>query len=259
MVRLISSKKAGQLGAGIGLIVAVIYFFFFIMIVNSAENVVGLGVSSDLVTIDLGAVEFDAIIGSSFCANPRNYYNADTGEQSIYTNAETDRLFCEESAGVLSSSTCNDISGCNWTSVTSGFWFWTTTSEPSCIGDINSTTYGIEKNNPFFGRPRIVSHNNTGYWESFTPFDDPSVCTHPNVIQNKTLCNMFSCQWELVTADTSFNSVGSVYSTISEVFTFRYDFGFTNQTLSLLMNFIFIVLPLLLLIVSLYFMLPVVH
>jgi len=258
-LKLLKSKKGGEFQAGIFLIFAVAYFFFFILVVNSSENVAGLGATNtSLVNIDLGTVEFDAIIGSSFCTNPRSGYDATTGESYLYSNAQSDRLFCEESIGIKGSSICSDIAGCSWQNVTSGWWFWTSTTSASCIGNINSSYYNIESTNPIIGRPRVKVHNNTGYWATYTPFNDPSACEHPNVLLNKTLCDMFSCSWEIATADTTFNSVGSIYSTIAEVFTFRYDFGFSNEAIAVLMNFIFIVLPLLVLIISLYFMIPLI-
>lgn len=121
------------------------------------------------------------------------------------------------------------------------------------LGDINSTEYGIEKNNPLFGRPRVVPHNNTNLWQQYTPFADASICTHPNVFQNKSLCNMFSCSWESITPESNFKSAGNLYSSIADVFTFRYDFGFTNSTISFILNVIFVILPLMILILSVYY------
>ena len=260
MVKMLLNKKAGAFGSGILFIVLVVYFFIFILVVSSSEKISALAETNDtIVTINLGNVEFDAIIGSSFCTDPRYYYNAETGEKKKYNLNEYDRLFCEESVGILSQDICDDISGCKWENVTSGWWFWKTVEDASCIGNINSTYYGIAQTTVVIGRPRIESHNNTGVWAIYTPFSDPSACQHPNVIRNKTLCDMFSCSWTPVTPDSSFKSVGNVYSTMSDVFSFRYDFGFANQGLSLFMNFIFIVLPLLILIVSLYFMIPFFH
>jgi len=258
---LIRSKKGGEFKASTWFIAIAIYYIFFILAVYSAENI-SLGASTQgLTNTSLDSINLQGTIGTYYCDNPRFYYNANTGEKLEYSNAENDRLFCEQSEGVFSSSACNSINGCTWTNSTGGFWNWWTGTEVEnlCLGDINASSYGIEIADGFIGRPRVASHDNTGSWSTYTPFSDPSPCNHPNVQYNKTLCNMFSCSWEKISADTTLTGAGDIYSTIGQLFTFSYDFGFENQGINYLVTFLFVILPLLILLLAIYFMAPVIH
>src|SRR6056297_1702685 len=231
------NKKGGSFNAGVWFIGVMIYFVFFILIVHGTTSLDEETADSDLVEIELEGVNFDTLIGTNYCTSPRFGYNAQTGELTEYNRRNRDKLFCEESPGALSQSECNDIAGCSWENVTTGFWFWESTESASCIGDINATEYDIEMTDPLIGRPRVKSHNNTGIYGTYTPFSDPNVCEHPEVLYNKTLCDLFVCTWESATPDATFNSVGSIYSTVGDVFTFRHDFGFSNSTFAFIVNF----------------------
>jgi len=252
-------KKGGQAVAGVWFVAIAIYFIFFILGVYSAENIANGTSNTTLTNSDIDSINFNNIIGTTICENPRYYYNPDTAEESIYNNAQNDRLFCEESVGIFSQTSCESIAGCTWENVTSGWWIFSSTDDATCMGDINASAYGIDVNDGFIGRPRVAPHNNTGVWATYTPFSDASVCTHPNVENNKTLCDLFSCSWTTISAETGFNSAGDIYSTIGDIFTFRYDFGLSNNGVKFFLNFFFVVLPLLILIISIYFMLPVIH
>ena len=253
-----NGKRGGSFGATTFFILATIYFIFFIIVANASENLGSMS-ESDYVTVELDGIEFDALMGSSYCTNPRFKFDPQTGEKSEYGSAWVDSLKCEESAGVLSQSSCETITGCAWENVTGGWWFWETTESASCIGDINATSYGVSQTTPVLGRSYVTGHTNTGLWAKYTPFSDSSPCEHPSVLKDIELCSTFSCTWEKVTPETTFNSVSTIYGTVGDIFTFRYDFGFESTGLTLLVNFLFIILPLLILILSVYYMIPLLH
>jgi hypothetical protein len=250
------NRRAGQFGAGIWFILLVVYFFFFVVIVNS------VGVLDDIAGDYSGAatnVDFTSLTGRTYCSDPRYAYDAATGQETVYSSSSRDRLFCEESIGVRDQTTCDSIAGCSWETVTTGFWFWTTVINATCIGDINATAYGVDMTDPIIGRPRVMSHDSTGVFSSYTPFSSPSPCDHENVIFNKTRCEVFTCSWTSEAPQETIKSATGIYDTVKTLFLFRYDFGFENAGLAVLANFIFIVLPLLMLIMALYFMLPIIH
>lgn len=251
-------KKGGSFGAGKWLIVLVIYFMFFILSVNSVQNLVNADNLNSDISLEINNYDFSGILGNSYCSNPRFSYDPATGEKEEYPKAFTDRLRCEESIGVLDQSTCDIIEGCTWENVTSGFWFWETTESASCIGDINATAYGIEVTTSIF-RPRVAAHNNTGIYAANTPFLDPTPCTHPEVLTNKTKCDLFSCSWEDINIQSSYTEPSRVLDTVGDLFTFRYDFGFDNDNYNYILNILTFVIPLLMLIVSIYYMLPFAH
>lgn len=249
MFRPIKSKKGGEFQAGVWFSVLVVYFIFFILVVNSANNIDPTLQGDSNATID----ESRYISISSYeCTEPRYKYNPETLETTEMRNSELRSIDCEESIGTKSADDCNSISGCNWENVTTGFWFWKSTEYASCLGHINVSAYGMDTSSTFSGDV-LAPHDNTGTLRTASP------CNHPNVIENRSNCDLFSCSWERIDNTAAFENPTDIYATVGEVFTFRYDFGFSDSTVSFILNFIFILLPLLALSVSLYFLIPFFH
>lgn len=249
-MKLLNNKKGGEFNAGVWLVGIVIYFIFFILTTNGVSQL--YAESGENITISSSNLDFSSFAGGNYCNNPRYAYNPETLEQYEYKTTQYDFLNCEESIGVKSESICSNINGCSWDNVTSGFWFWTTTEEASCIGNINASYYGIETTTEITGEV-VKAHNNTA------TFGIVSICNHPNVIQNKTLCSTFGCTWDTLKIDNTYTSTSSVIDTVKDLFSFRYSFGFDDDTANNILNVIFFYIPLLMLIVSIYFMLPIVH
>lgn len=249
-MRLLNNKKGGDFQAGKWLVILVIYFMFFIFTANGVSN---LYTESDVSELSVSDSNFDysSLIGENVCSNPRYYYDPTSLDTYEYSNVNVRNLECDESIGVKSQTICESINGCVWENVTSGLWFWETTEAASCLGKINASYYGINTSTIFKGEV-VAAHDNTPTFGAATP------CNHPNVLENQSLCDIFSCTWQKVEIADSYTSSSSVVDTVKELFTFRYDFGFSDNVNSIVI-FIFFIIPLIMIIVSIYYMLPFAH
>lgn len=241
----IFGKKGGVFVAGVWILLLILYFTIFIFIVNGSQNI---SIESDY-NLNSSLNNYDMFENTGQCSLPRYFYSSNTGE--IKETKYPDNMDCRVNVGVTSSETCNSINGCNWTEVTSGFWLWKETFE-TCDGSINGSYYGIETTN-FLGGVYSKTHDNVNF------NDENNVCTHPSVIHNKSLCSMFSCSWVETNKDIEQVNYKTLMSSVSDLFTFKYDFGFDNSFIAYIMNFIFFVLPLFMLIIAIYFASPVIH
>jgi len=250
------NKKAGSiLGASVFFFLF-IYFVVFILVADGADS---MGTEND----DINVTDFSGTDGGLYgigyfgqvCNTPRYEYDPESTDVSE-TN-DPDHLDCERTKGVLRSDICNSIEGCSWENVTSGFWFWETTEDATCLGSINASYYGIDTTS-FLGREVVVEHSNTEVFRDRYG-SKKSICNHPNVVRNESLCNTFSCTFDFLQTDLEDTGLSSIRRTAGDVFTFRYDFDVENSVLSFVINFVLVILPMIALLISIYFMLPIVH
>lgn len=244
----------GEFQAGKWLILLFIYFTFFVLIVASVNTFDGEISDLNNYNTSVSSEDFQDMNYEFTCEEPRYYYTANA-EKDVYDKTARDRLHCSESYGVISNESCNDIEGCSWDFVTTGALWWKE-SDYYCLGYINSSYYGVDSTTN--GR-RIASHENRGFWSKINLFNDPSPCTHPNVIYNRTNCIAFSCSWVEFDFSEKLNSPSKIMRVIGDVFTFRHDFGFQNSTVTFLFKFIFLILPLIMLAIMIYLLLPFMH
>lgn len=249
-------KKAGSYLAGTMFFVIFLYFVIFILVVDSTANI--NDVDSELNVTDFSGTQGNLYqIGyfGQVCNNPRSEYDPNTAE--VTESDDPDHLDCEKSRGVLRDDICNSIEGCNWENVTTGFWFWETTEDATCLGTINASYYGIDTTT-FLDNEIVASHSNTDTFNDLYG-TKKTICNHPNVIRNETLCQTFSCTYDFLQTDTQTTDLGSIKRTAGDVFTFRHDFDVDNSFMSFVLNFVFVILPILGLLIAIYFMLPVIH
>ena len=242
------NKKGGEYRAGLLIVLMLMYFTVFIVIVDSSNSIIAES-STNLSNYDyVNTLEGYNLVGGGYCANPRYEFNADTGEEKETNSPQY--LACELTKGVRNRDMCNNIEGCLWDNATTNYWLWTTTGEPTCTGTINASYYGMEKNTL---SKTIKIHENTEF------FGQISVCNHPDVISNRSSCDDLSCTWTKDDISNVEPSYKGISSTFKEVFTFSYDFAVENETLKFFLNFLFVGIPLILMIIGIYFIIPVVH
>lgn len=210
----------GQFESANWFIGVTIYFILFIATVTAVSS---LGLDFEDGTTSTGSISGLSGDVEIFCSDPRYRY-LPNGE---YTETYEDNDQCSVSTGAFSSSVCNAIQGCTWSNVTEGFWFFSSTSE-ACTGDINLTYYDAA---------------------------DDGLCTGLNT----SSCQLLGCTlYEYDPLNAEISSPKEIMGTVAELFTFRYDFGFTGL-LNTLLSIFLVFIPLLIWILSLYFMLPFLH
>lgn len=144
-------------------------------------------------------------------------------------------------AGVIyDENTCTDFEGFSWVTKKS-FWFFGEASE-TCEGFLNLTYYND-------GDPFITDFKHSGR------FITRSVCELSG-LQNQQTAELFGCTWY---EDNTFNSISSVrsvstfrniWNTLAQVFTFRISFNSEYTVLNGLLAFIFVWMPLSILVFS---------
>jgi len=220
----------GKFTSGIWFILVTLYFIFFI----GTVSVVNLFAYEEGINFNDGTITNGSLTGLNvnpefFCDTPRYTYSAD-GSNQFKINPSSSN--CRDTAGVVSEDICERIVGCSWEEVTSGFWFFSSTSE-TCVGTINATHYGKTNQNNF--------------------------CTANNVSGNLTNCILMFCTWyETQPLQSDITSPRQLINLIGELFTFRYNFGF-DGFLNIFITILFIFIPLLIWLLSLYFLLPFIH
>jgi len=210
-------------------------YFVLLGIILSTSNIflVGLGVTpigltdNDAINFKFGANEYNV------CSNPRWFLKSDGtyGANDYLTHSNA----CDITGGFLDENICNDLEGCTWTNETT-FFFWTIESEDFiCTGDVNITHYNNDSEKNYFS----------------------SMCTLSDFQNNETLCTYMGCTW-FTHNSVSSGSSGVLYEQVKNAFTLRFETGLPspyNEVILILMLYI----PLLVLFVSLYFMLPFIH
>lgn len=218
----------------------------------------------------------------SVCGEPRNIYYPHeegivykTGERGVdeYTdvNLQNDKrvsfseflipkhLECKYSAGVLSNESCQQISGCEW-EIDTTLWntflnFINLGEDPTetCTGHIDIE--GVSTPYDYLGGMRVISKH-------YNPAGD-SICHHPEVYQNESMCNLLSCTWkdeqpiddiDVEGLEPSTSLVGNVWTTIGDMISFKYDFGIENSAGNTIINFFMFHIPLIGAILSIYVM-----
>jgi hypothetical protein len=185
-------------------------------------------------------------------------------EKSVNKEAH---LNCMMSYGVTSEDNCLTINGCAW-NTTGLTWYqnlfkWfpgynPEEPEPTCLGSINATSYDIEYRTVFGsgGENVVIEHEN-----SYISYNMGSICTHPKVLNDETLCELFSCTWmtkekiselEIEKINFSPSIIKTTWGIISEMFTFRFDWGFENPIGNYMATFFTYWIPLIMLLFALY-------
>lgn len=215
---------------------------------------------SDLTGDDLGITTTNLTTGY-YCGDPRTVYdglNPDgippesiNGPNQYFSFASS--LECGNTKGVRSETDCLTISGCSWES--SGILWWE--SDYTCDGHTN---YSINYTTDFLFNDRYA----------YTDGEKVSVCDYPTILTNQTLCEAFSCDWRYVdpsddtggfdsldpNANINRGVVGNVMSTIGGMFTLRFDYGFTDDNASRILNFLLFWIPFIILLIVLYQLIP---
>ena len=274
--------------AFMAVIILVIYFTMFTMIAQSAENLSGetlIGDSGYKYETDSSVADK---VKESRCSPPNRKYVRDSNgslkTEKLSTSWHTSdnreegyQLNCMYTGGVADEESCEKISGCEWTSnsgVIDNLMFWDT-SYSTCIGDVNFTYYDMEPvvgNKWYLPSKQIYfnydpdKHLEAGINEHYRTIDPTSynktgdkdlidVCDHPVLDENQNLCEeVFLCNYDGSPEPDSISEgnirkqTTSFVSTIINIFTFQYDFGFDNMPLlSAFLNFIFVGIPFLIL------------
>lgn len=229
---------------GMVVVIMVIYFTFFIAIVDTTARIEGETSNQSINDLDYSS-DYN-LLSDGYCNSPRYEYDNE-GKRLIASDERA--LSCTITEGVRGKDYCERLEGCYWDNATTNYWLWTTIGEATCLGNINHTYYGMDK---YAFSNFMKPHNNTNFWST-----DTSVCNHPTVIDNSSLCNYLSCSWSTDSLEYDVSYKG-IKSTVSDIFTFSYDFETNNATTSFILNFIFVIVPLLILLIAIYSLIPVI-
>lgn len=154
--------------------------------------------------------------------------------------ASFDSLRCT-STPVEDEAVCNDINGCTWSNATSTLLFFETSA--SCDGVINATSY-----------------DSTAQTDEES-LVEPEFCELEGFDDSQSTCEQVGCTWinpdeTQVTASSGFSTVTSTFGVLSG---FRADIiGLPSMVGWLYAMFTFYI-PLVLLLISIYYMIPVIH
>lgn len=183
---------------------------------------------------------------STKCESPRHLFYL-SSEGVLKSGKELGILYspiiednCEQTAGIYSQLECQRIEGCEWVNVTSGWWFWETTTDiQSCEGNINWTYYnnGVE------------------------PSTFLNVCNLPLIDNNtetsRSVCENIGCS--IVSYDYSsvdYSATG-IWNNLKDLATFNLDFNTETPFLATMISFFALYLPLIILLLQLRFLLPI--
>ena len=224
----------GEFNAGKTCLWIVIYFFvFFTVVYSMIQTDDYYETDNDLSTRDVGFLRrSDPFNTDGYCDKPHF-------DIPFITSVFEENLF---PCGYIRANdvyTCEYFNNCNWTNITT-FLFFNYETDYFCDGYVNLTQLGFERT--------TIQH----------------ICTLTG-LQNRTACETFGCTWydysELgtdVSGQSGSYSIKSISDTVLFVTGFKADLGVPNQYLWIY-SFIFFWIPLVLLIISLYFALPFLH
>ena len=209
------------------------YFTIFVLIITYGSSVAeSFGGSIG------GETTFDVSLNSTFgsqssCSFPRYRYNQN-GDSSKYI-FDINNLDCDISAGAISPNVCDYIEGCNWANTTTG-WLWFSSTTQHCNGTINQTYYNDGEINT----------------ENFCNMDGLQGDTETNT------CGVLGCTSYAPRNDAKGGVLKPLVmlDTVGNLFLFRYDFGFETDLYDWITNFIIFYIPFLLLIMSIYILSP---
>lgn len=183
------------------------------------------------------------------------------GRKTVYDEYRAGgSIECSMTSGVQSNESCQSINGCKWTQPEDSFFqrtidwitFWSDSPEnpPTCTGIVDYADFTTNNRN-YLGTTVINFHDNT---------PKESVCRHPDVIGNETLCKIMSCTWyntkspqdiNAEEVDIGFGLMKDMWKNLQEMFTFRFDYGMDNEMASYMLNFFTFHLPMIILVLSL--------
>lgn len=282
-------NKRGLLdfNAGVVVLVLIIYFIFFSFIVYSVASAFP---SSNI--DDYSSNLYNEIIAKSgllsieYCDSPRLRYDFEESAPYELSSANENNLRCDFTDGIMNQQLCESYDGCGWVNTTEatgwqdficgftlGVYCPDSGTLNTCLGYIISDNYGVPSagnNNSrrtlrYFFMDYYNSSSEYNLLVDYLNFDATGVsyldrtgvssinlCTHPNVILNKTNCDMFQCTWKSIDSKdiTLEQQKDNFINIIVKTLTFSYDFGFENNTASMLMNLIFVFIPFMILIVA---------
>lgn len=140
---------------------------------------------------------------------------------------------------VANENECISIEGCTWEISTKPvFLWWGGEVYEYCDGAVNSSYYHDGEISYLLG------NSNT------------SLCDLSQASTNESLCSAFGCEkYERVELDTDFNSI---YETLAFMFGFSVTFD-APPLLQIIISLLFVYLPLIALLLAIYFSLPVIH
>lgn len=173
----------------------------------------------------------EVIVGQSYCDYPRYRYSTDGQGTRFLFNL--DNLDCSVSVGALGEDSCNSIAGCSWSNTSNFLWF--TTQSQSCTGQINKTFYND-------GVPT-----------------EKDICLIDGLQGNgnENTCAILGCTSYEPKNNEGYGSVGflDVVQQISDLYTFRYDFGFEGF-LQVISTLFLVYLPSIILLGAIYILSP---
>lgn len=233
-------------------IVLVIYFFLMSFIVTLVTTISPVSVTEETLTLYTG------------CGEPRTYYeqysldpvgldDLENGDlvSGIRSEIAVGIIECSISKGVLNNESCSELNGCTWESVDT-WWNPFDDETPTCAGVMDYPTVTNDTDTfATYGRTVIEKYTNLDGDET------RSVCTHPNVINNETMCEVFSCNWgnygglanlDVDDIDVDGKMLKKMWIAVKEMFVFRFDFGFEDSTGDVILTMFIFLLPLLILI-----------
>jgi len=235
----------------------VLYFGLMAIIITLVSNLSGTTISTT------GGSDAESYEGN-WCNTPRLIYEPynqnplDITQMTSYEYKHTiASLDCGKTAGVTDSTSCASIDGCTWDAPSS---FWNIISfglfgagEDTCVGTVD---YGINATGEYWG-----------YGENaYTDGEVVATCDYPDVKYNETLCNAFSCTWSYtdgiedldINAEQNKGMFKSTMKTIGSMLTLKFDYGFDNATARILLNLLLFWIPLLVMIIAIYQLIPLI-
>jgi hypothetical protein len=255
----------GQYESGKTIIFLSIYFIALIFILSIVQvALTSMGIPYSFVTSDdesqlLGFVQQD-----SLCTHPRTFTTSD-GSQETISQYQKNSASCQWTDGSYDALACDSIVGCTWQNATTSFFFFE--REASCEGSITLTNYSqfTNQTTAYFKTPQSTHENDTIYIVRghIPQYVSPQT---QNVIQDiclladsQTSCDMLGCTWVNTNQlQPSELGIGVIWDIVSGLFTFNVTFTSEYWT-NLLLTLILFYIPLLMLIMALYFTLPFIH
>jgi hypothetical protein len=224
----------GQFSAGLAFIGILVYMVLaFVLTAGMTSFSTGSGAGELNVTGSEGIQESLQLYGG-VCEGPRE-------RASIFDSFNS--LSCDSIPGAASEGSCNLIEGCAWENESTSFFLFD--SPATCGGRVNASFYD----------------QNAVYGASTRYLSSPDVCDLSGLDTSQRDCELLGCNW----VDASDYQIGATSGFSTVVSTLGALTGFNASIIGLdgLLAFLYSVfafyIPLVLLIIAIYFMLPVIH
>lgn len=225
----------GQFDAGKLALSLAIYFIIFITGLFIAESFAN-SYDLDYSVTQSGSTELFGNINGTYqsCNPPRGFLNPQSGTFETIGVFQVDSIKCEYTKGNYDGDVCNVIDGCVYDNDT---FLWFNTGTQSCTGIVNLSFYGV-------------------VGEVVNIYDD--VDNLRSKLNNKEICEIFGFNWGTNSDERDDVSINTFLDLTGSLFTFRASFtdiGILDFILTLLLFY----LPLIALIIAIYFSLPFIH